>query len=175
MSRNLSDRNNHFTEPVLPGPVVAFRAQRAGVEFNGVVALCSGMSPREKRIAEQALTDRRYGQRTLSTGMTVYVLKPVSAAPSPAQPAADQPKPKLSPGCCARQCQRTGAVLALRSNCCRGTDPPAAPGGRPHGARTAGFGCFPFAADAAGARTLYRFCVRPDHGQRTGAARPCQP
>ena len=96
MSRNLSSRNNHFTEPVLPGPVVAFRAQRAGVEFNGVVALCSGMSPREKRIAEQALTDRRYGQRTLSTGMTVYVLKPVSAAPSPAQPAADQPKPKLS-------------------------------------------------------------------------------
>ena len=34
MSRNLSNRNNHFTEPVLPGPVVAFRAQRAGVEFN---------------------------------------------------------------------------------------------------------------------------------------------
>ena len=96
MSRQLASRNNHFTTPALPGPVVAFRAQTAGVEFNGVVALCSAMSPSEKRIAEQALTQRRYGQRTLSTGMTVYVLKPVSAAPSPAQPAADQPKPKLS-------------------------------------------------------------------------------
>ena len=96
MSRQLASRNNHFTPPSLPGPVVAFREQRAGVEFDGVVALSSAMSPSEKRIAEQALTDRRYGQRTLSTGMTVYVLKPVSAAPSPAQPAADQPKPKLS-------------------------------------------------------------------------------
>ncbi len=96
MSRQLASRNNHFTTPALPGPVVAFREQRAGVEFDGVVALSSAMSPSEKRIAEQALTDRRYGQRTLSTGMTVYVLKPVSAAPSPALPTADQPKPKLS-------------------------------------------------------------------------------
>ena len=73
MSRNLSDRNNHFTEPVLPGPVVAFRAQRAGVEFNGVVALCSGMSPRERAIVEKALTDRRYGQRQQEkSGMTIW-------------------------------------------------------------------------------------------------------
>lgn len=92
MSRNLSSRNNHFTEPVLPGPVVAFRAQRAGVEFNGVVALCSGMSPRERAIVEKALTDRRYGQRTLPSGMTVYVIP----AAAPAQPTADQPKPNLS-------------------------------------------------------------------------------
>ena len=96
MSRQLASRNNHFTTPALPGPVVAFRAQTAGVEFNGVVALSSAMSPSEKRIAEQALTDRRYGQRTLPGGMTVYVLRPVSAAPSPALPTADQPKPKLS-------------------------------------------------------------------------------
>ena len=94
MSRNLSSRNNHFTEPVLPGPVVAFRAQTPGVEFNGVVALCSAMSPSEKRIAEQALTERRYGQRTLNSGMTVYVLRPATAAPRPQT--ADQPKPKLS-------------------------------------------------------------------------------
>ena len=92
MSKQLASRNNHFTTPALPGPVVAFRAQTAGVEFDGVVALSSAMSPSEKRIAEQALTDRRYGQRTLPGGMTVYVLN--SAAP--AQPAADQPKPKLS-------------------------------------------------------------------------------
>ena len=96
MSRQLASRNNHFTTPALPGPVVAFRAQTAGVEFDGVVALSSAMSPSEKRIAEQALTDRRYGQRTLPGGMTVYVLRPVSAAPSPAQPTADRPKPKLS-------------------------------------------------------------------------------
>ena len=95
MSRQLASRNNHFTTPALPGPVVAFRAQTAGVEFNGVVALCSAMSPSEKRIAEQALTQRRYGQRTLSTGMTVYVLRPVTAAAQP-QPAADQKQPKLS-------------------------------------------------------------------------------
>ena len=93
MSRNLSSRNNHFTEPVLPGPVVAFRAQRAGVEFNGVVALCSGMSPHERAIVEKALTDRRYGQRQQEkSGMTIYIIP----AAAPAQPAADQPKPKLS-------------------------------------------------------------------------------
>ena len=95
MSRNLSSRNNHFTEPVLPGPVVAFRAQTPGVEFNGVVALCSAMSPSEKRIAEQALTERRYGQRTLNSGMTVYVLRPATTA-APRPQTADQPKPKLS-------------------------------------------------------------------------------
>ena len=95
MSRQLASRNNHFTTPALPGPVVAFREQRAGVEFNGVVALCSAMSPSEKRIAEQALTERRYGQRTLNSGMTVYVLRPATTA-APRPQTADQPKPKLS-------------------------------------------------------------------------------
>lgn len=90
MSRQLASRNNHFTASVLPGPVVAFREQRAGVEFNGVVALCSGMSPRERAIAEQTLTDRRYGQRTLPSGMTVYVLKPVI------KPQAGSNKPTVS-------------------------------------------------------------------------------
>ena len=101
MSRQLSDRNTHFSKTVLPGPVMALRAQTASVEFNGVVALYTGMSPHERAIAERALTDRRYGQRVMSNGMTCYVLQPVKAQAAAAQPQTvatprATAKPKLS-------------------------------------------------------------------------------
>lgn len=87
MSKQIASRNTHFTtEAALPGPIVAMREQRAGIELNGVVALYSGMSPHERTIAEKAITDRRYGQRTLPSGKVVYVITP------PALKSAPQPK-----------------------------------------------------------------------------------
>lgn len=87
MSKQLASRNTHFAAQIaLPGPIVAMREQRAGVEINGVVALYSGMSPHERTLAEKAITDRRYGQRTLPSGKVVYVITP------PAPESAPQPK-----------------------------------------------------------------------------------
>ena len=106
MSRNLSSRNTHFAQPgnatAQPAPasrqsraqliVAAIQAQQAAVEIDGAVTLYSAMRPSERRIAQQAIINNRYGQRQQASGMMIYVIP----AAAPAQPATDQPKLKLS-------------------------------------------------------------------------------
>jgi hypothetical protein len=108
MSRNLSSRHNSFSQPGIAAgqPVVqprpsraslvldAIRAQRAAVKIDGCVALYSALRPSEQKIVERAIASNHYDVRKQPSGMALYVIK--QPAPAPAQPAADQPKPKLS-------------------------------------------------------------------------------
>ena len=93
MSKQIAKLSTRPAGEPTPIPITNFRNQLVAVEFNGVTALYSAMTPAERAMAEKELGKPRIIQRSTPRGMPVYVISPSKTqhtAPNPQKPSKSQ-------------------------------------------------------------------------------------